>query len=133
MSNHSTMTREETIAAIRARMSQLVDQEHPACQVASELAIGCRGMSQYTDDELRHRYAWLLRGHEGATRRELEDRIYRWSLARQEVHNVPLACDAESIDCDVCHGWKGRTDADLENLYKELFSETIHIAEHLVH
>ena len=122
-----TMTRLDAINAIRARLVALVDDEHTTCQIASERHLGCGGLGQYSTEELRHRYPWLTRNLPMA-REELEDRIRRWGLARQEVLHVPLTCDAEAIDCDGCRGWLDRDDATLERFLKDLYGEEIRVS-----
>ena len=124
-----TLPRRDAIRAIRARLIEMTDDDHSMCQVASEKGIYCRGFRQFTDEELKERYAWMLKRHPGAGREELEDMANRWQLARQIVDRVPLSCDAQQIEHDTCTGWDGFSDEDLARFYRQLLGSEIAIAD----
>ena len=120
-----TMRREDAVAAIRRRLLDMVDDDHSMCQVAGERGIMCHGFRQFTDDELRGHYSWLLRINPKMSREELEHRANKWQLARQIVQRVPISCDAQSMDKDACQGWESFDDETIARFYKELTGKEI--------
>ena len=128
MTTMTTMSRMEAIRAIRAKLIELTDDEHSMCQVASEKGIYCRGFRQLTDDQLKERYAWLLRRHPDLSRQELEDLANRWQLARQIVDRVPISCDVQTIEQDTCAGWDRFDDAEIVGFYRELLGADVVIS-----
>ena len=114
------MTRGEAIRGIRARLLDMVDDGHSMCQVATEKGVYCRGFRRLSDEEMKHRYNWLLRRNPGMSRAELEDLANRWQLARQIVDQVPISCDAQALEHDTCEGWDTFDDETIARYYKEL-------------
>ena len=122
-----TMTRNEAIKAIRAKLLEMVDDDHSMCRIATERGIYCRGFQRLTDEEMKQRYAWLLRRNPNMNRGELEDLANRWQLARQIVDQVPISCDAQALEHDTCDGWATFDDATLVRYYRELVGGDIAI------
>lgn len=122
----TTIPREGAIRAIRAKLLELVDDDHSMCQVARDKGIFCRGFD-LSDDEFRQRYSWLTRKDRSMSREELEDRANRWQLARQIVNKVPISCDAQALERDTCEGWDRFDDATLARFYLELTGQEVTI------
>jgi len=121
------MRRVEVIAAIRAALLEMVDDEHSMCRVAAEKGIYCHGFAQYSDKELKERYSWLLRRKPDMGREELEELANRWQLARQLVDAVPISCDAQTLEHDTCMGWDEYDDRTLERFHHELLGTRVSI------
>lgn len=122
-----TMSREQAVDDLRGALLHLVDDEHSICEVAARHGIFCRGFQQFSDDELRQRYGWLVERKHPASRHDLEDLANRWQLARQLVRGVSLSCDAQTCDHDTCGGWDDFSDAMLVDFYRKLRGEPIRI------
>lgn len=122
-----TMTRDEAIRAIRARLLELVDDDHSMCQVAAEKGIYCRGFRRLTDAELKQRHSWLMRRNPDMSREQLEDFANRWQLARQIVDQVPISCDVQMLEHDTCEGWSTFDDATIARFHRELVGVEIAI------
>jgi hypothetical protein len=114
------VNRADAIAAIRAKLLELTDADHSMCQVAAERGILCRGFARFSDVELRDHYAWLLRRNPSMPREELEDLANRWQLAREIVDKVPISCDAQAQEHDICHGWDDFDNATLSRYYRQM-------------
>ena len=120
------LTRNALIEKIRNEVRSLVDDEHSFCEVAGRLGIHCRGFKQYTDDELAHRYRWIVKSR-APSREQLEDLANRWQLARQLVQNCDLSCDVQAKERDTCAGWDGFDDRQLSDFHRQLSGETVEI------
>lgn len=114
------VTRAEMIDLLRARLLGLLSGETSICKAVAERGIFCRGFLRFGDAELRQRFAWIDRKLDNHSREELEDVVDRWQLARQEVRQLPLACDVQQIEHDACRGWDDFTNEDLSRFYLEL-------------
>jgi len=126
-----TLNRSEAIAAIRKKLLDMVDEDHSMCQVAAERGICCNGFARLDDEQLRQRYSWLLRINPLMSRQELAEKANRWELARQTIHDVPIACDSQILEKDTCEGWDEFDDATLARYYKELTGEDLEILHSL--
>lgn len=122
-----TVTRDEAIAILREKLLTLVDDENSICKVAAEKGILCRGFQRYSDFELRKRYGWIARKDRHYTRNEIEDLANRWQLARQDVDELPLACDVQAIEHDSCRGWADYTHQELIRFVAQLAGRVIEI------
>jgi len=123
------LTREKAIAAIRRKLLEIVDDEHSMCAIAAEKGIYCHGFAQYTDEQLKERYSWLMRNRPDLKREELEDLANKWQLARQIVHKVPLACDAQQCEHDTCLGWDTFDNPTLARFYREILGHEIAVVD----
>jgi len=123
-----TLTREELIARLRDHLVSLTDEDHSICQVAAERGIFCRGFARLSSTELREKYRWLEeKAHRRLTTDELRERANVWELARQQVTNTPIACDAEQHDRDQCTGWDGLSNPQLAHFLHELTGDEVEV------
>src|SRR5262245_20117519 len=116
-----TIAREEAVKLMRAELLELDDQDNSICKSAAQKGIFCKGFQRFSDFELRRRYRWIARKDRSYTRAEVEDLANRWQLARQDVDELPLACDVQQVEHDSCRGWD---DFSNEELAKFLFQTT---------
>ena len=123
----NSITRSEALLLLRSELSRLTDDDHSICQVAAERGIFCHGFNRYGDGELRRRYDWLARRNPSMNREELEGMANKWQLARQEIEEMPLACDVQQKVHDTCNGWDDFSNDELSHFYSELTGQTIHI------
>ena len=121
------MTRSEATKAIRAKLLELVDDDHSMCQVAAEKGIYCQGFRRLSDEDLKKRHSWLVRRNPKMSREELEDLANRWQLVRQIVDKVPISCDVQSMEHDTCEGWSTFDDTTLARFYRDLVGVEITI------
>lgn len=122
-----TLPRSQVINDLREYLIGLTDEKHTICDVAARLGIFCRGLKRFSDDELRKRFDWIAQTRRGITRTNLENLANRYTLARQEVIEVPFACDALMVDRDSCTGWDEFSDQDLARFYKEWYGEEVQV------
>jgi hypothetical protein len=115
------------IDELREKLAKLCDDEHSMCEVATRKGIFCRGFAQWKTHELKSRHDWIARSRPGLARKELEDLINRWQLARQYLNGFPLACDTQAIEHRTCDGWQGFTDEELAGFCVELGGEAVEI------
>ncbi|MFN7972565.1 MAG: hypothetical protein U0166_09480 [Acidobacteriota bacterium] len=121
------LTRANLIYRLRDYLKKLVDDEHSLCLVAARKGIFCKGFAQWSDDELRKKFAWIADARPGISREELEDVINRYKLGRTEALGCDLPCDAQMIDRDTCFGWDGFSDEDLVRFHKEWYGEEVKV------
>src|SRR4051794_7763491 len=100
-----TYSKQEAIDLLRSELLKLTDDDNSICKVAADRGIFCKGFQRYSEGGLRRRYEWLQKQEPEIPRDELEDRANHWQLARQELHEAPLACDVQQKEHDVCGGW----------------------------
>lgn len=120
--------RSQAIDMLRQELLKLVDEENSICKVAAERHIFCHGFQRYGDGELRRRFAWLDRRFPGMTRTQLEQVGNLWQLARQEVDQLPLACDVQQKEHDTCRGWDDFSNEELSRYYFEVTGRNIIVA-----
>lgn len=120
--------RSEAIKLLRWELLERLDSETSACRLAGEKGIFCRGFAQYSDGELRRRYSWITRRQPDLSRAELEEIANRWQLARQEVDQLPIACDVQERERDTCLGWSEFTNEELSGYLLELTGQEIVVA-----
>ena len=121
----SSMTRDEAISRLRNEFVAMTDDEHCMCRVAADRGIFCRGFNQFSDDELRRRYWWIVRRRPSLTREQLEQIANDWQLTQQEVKDVPVACDVQARLHDTCRGWDDFSNDQLAQVYQQLTGETV--------
>ena len=118
-----SITRAKAIAILRLTFLKELesrDGETSMCKLAAERGIFCHGFSQYGDGQLRRVYDWIARKDATASREDLEELANRWQIARQEVREMPLACDVQQREHDTCRGWDDFTDAQLAAFVQEM-------------
>jgi hypothetical protein len=123
-----TIAREEAVNLLRAEFLKLVDDEKSICKVAAERGIFCKGFERFSDFELRKRYQWIARKDRRYTREEIEDLANRWQLARQDVDELPLACDVQQIEHDSCRGWDDFSNEELAKFVYQMTGRTVAVA-----
>ena len=122
-----TLTRKEAIDELRQRMLALTDEDHSICERARERGILCHGFAQWTFDELKQRYWWLVERRPGIDRAELERLANIWQVARQQVKGTSLACDTQAIEHDTCKGWDEWDDFTVARHLQELGGEDVEV------
>jgi hypothetical protein len=120
-----THERSEVVDLLRSELLKRTDSETSACKFAAERGAICRGFARYGEGELRRKYSWITRRHPEMTRHDLEEVANRWQLARQDVAALPVACDVQQIEHDMCRGWDDFTNGDLARFYTELTGKKI--------
>jgi hypothetical protein len=124
----ASIERTEAIDLVRSELLKHTDSETSACKYASERGVFCRGFVRFSDSELRRKFGWITRRRPYMTREELEVMANRWQLARQEVNALPLACDVQQTEHDMCRGWDDFSNDELSRVYTELTGKTIVVA-----
>ena len=122
-----TITRDEAVNRLRAALVGLTDEESCICRVAAERGIFCKGFEQYSEEQLRERYWWIVRKRPTITRGELETLANDWQLAQQDVRNLPLACDVQSRLHDTCRGWNDFSDEQLAAYVRQLLGQDVKV------
>ncbi len=113
--------RNEAIDILRAELLKRIgDEDMSACKVAAQQGIFCRGFARYSDAELRERYDWIARRRPSLSRGELEEIADRWQLARQEIGELPIACDVQKKVHDTCRGWDDFSNQELSRFVAEI-------------
>ncbi len=120
-----SIERSEAINLLRSELLEHTDSETSACKYAAERGVFCRGFAQYGEGQLRRKYNWITRRQPDMTREELEEIANRWQLARQEVDALPIACDVQQIEHDMCRGWDDFSNEELARFYAELTGKDI--------
>lgn len=124
-----TITRSQAIGEIRAELMKLVDEDHSICDVAARLGIFCGGFAQWTFQELKKRYPFIVRSRPHITRAELEELANRWQLARQTVMDTRMSCDTQLAESgkQVCHGWDEFDDEEMAAFHAQLCGEEVEV------
>jgi hypothetical protein len=124
-----TLSRRQTIDALRSTLLSMVDEDHSICEVAARNGFFCRGFEHYSDDELRTQFRWLAEKKHPEGREALIELANRWVLARQNAAGAKLACDLETYERDTCFGWDEFSNATLERFHRELLGETVRVMD----
>jgi hypothetical protein len=122
-----TLTRQQAIDELRGLLVRLTDDENSICAVATRLEIFCKGFRRMSDHELEARCDWLVARQKPKDREALEDLANRWQLARQAATGLPLACDVQALESDICSGWEDFDNRALERFYLKLAAESVRI------
>lgn len=115
-----SISRAEAISLLRNALMRIAGPDTSICKVAADRGIFCRGFRRYDEAGLRSEYKWLDDRRPGMSREELEDLGDRWQLARQELHQLPTACDVQTHEHDTCGGWDDFTTDDLSRFILEV-------------
>jgi hypothetical protein len=128
-SNVRSVSRTAIINLLRQELLKRAgDADVSACKVAADQGIFCHGFSRYTDLELRRRYDWIAKRRPKISRAQLEEIADRWQIARQQIENSPVACDAQQKFHDACKGWDDFTNDDLARYYFEMTGKELVVA-----
>lgn len=122
-----TITREQAVDLLRQALLGKTDEENCACRVVAQDGTFCRGFSRFSDEELRERYWWIVRKRREISREELEALGNDWQLAQQDVRDLPLACDVQTVLHDTCHGWDDFSDDQLAAFVRQAFGTDVRI------
>jgi len=120
-----TLKRSFVIDKLREFLVNFTDDDHSMCEEAARRGILCKGFRKFTTPELKQKFDYMVKHRPAITRPQLEELINQYELARQEVHHVPLACDAATIDQDLCMGWNEFSNEDLARFYQNWYGEEI--------
>jgi len=120
-----SIERAEVVNLIRTELLKHTDSETSVCKFATDRGLLCRGFARYGDGELRRKFDWITRRRPDMGREELEEIANRWQLARQDVTALPVACDVQQSEHDMCRGWDDFSNQDLANFYTELTAKQI--------
>ena len=123
-----SITRAEIMSLLRSELMKLTDGETSICRAAADRGIFCQGFNRFGDGELRRRFSWLGDRARTLPREELEDIANRWQLARQEVADLPIACDVQQREHDTCRGWDDFSNSDLARFYHQLTGISVIVA-----
>lgn len=123
-----SIERSQAIKLLRGELLKRLDRDTSACRLAAEKGIFCRGFARYGDSELRRKYDWIVRRRPGMDRQELEEIANRWQLHGQEVNQLPIACDVQQQEHDMCCGWDDFTNEELSRFYLEMTGQRIVVA-----
>jgi len=122
------ISRAKAIAVLRHNFLKELeshDGETSMCKLAADRGIFCTGFTRYGDGELRRAYDWIAKKNPSATREEIEEIANRWQIARQEVREMPLACDVQQREHDTCRGWDDFTNAQLAAFVGEVTGKEV--------
>lgn len=122
-----SIERSKAIDILRFELMKWTDNETSACKFAAEAGVFCRGFARYGDGELRRKFNWITRRRPDMGREELTEVANRWQLARQEVDALPVACDVQQMEHDMCGGWDDFSNDELSRFYAELTGKTIEV------
>lgn len=120
-----SIERAEVINLLRSELLKHTDSETSACKYAADRGVFCRGFARFDDAEMRRKYNWITRRRPDMTREELEDVANRWQLARQDVDALPVACDVQQIEHDMCRGWDDFSNQELAQFYSSMTGKQI--------
>lgn len=120
--------RAEAIDTLRAELLKRLDGDTSICRYAAENALFCSGFDRYSDEELWKRYDWIARRRPYLSRPELEGIADRWQLARQEVGELPIACDVQQRVHDTCRGWDDFSNEEISRFLFELSGKNLVVA-----
>jgi hypothetical protein len=114
------MSRREAVDLLRERFAEMVDDDHSLCEVAARHHIFCQGFAQWSFDELKEHYRWLVDIDPLITREELEFRANAWQLARQQILETGCPCDTQEREHDTCFGWDEFTVDQLQGFLRDI-------------
>ena len=120
-----SIERAEVINQLRSELLKHTDGETSACKYAAQKGVFCRGFARFGDGEMRRKYNWITRRRPDMSREELEDIANRWQLARQDVDALPIACDVQQIEHDMCRGWDDFSNQELSQFYSQMTGKQI--------
>ncbi|KAA3614295.1 MAG: hypothetical protein DWQ01_00915 [Planctomycetota bacterium] len=112
---------------MRERLLKLAEDEgDTVCDVAAREVVFCRGFDRFPTPLLQERFAWMAHDPD-IEREELLDRIRRWIHAREQVLDLPTACDVMKEEGDLCRGWATFNLEKLAASYQELFGQAVEV------
>lgn len=124
-----TISRTAAIAMLRDALGRIAGPDASICKVAAERGIFCRGFRRDDEAGLRARYKWIDERRPGLSLNDLEDLGDRWQLARQELHQLPTACDVQAEEHDTCGGWDDFSAEELSRFIFEVAKKRVVVSE----
>ena len=124
-SKPQTISRDGAIDILRAELLKQAGNDVSICKLAAEKNIFCRGFHRHSEVELRRKFGWINRKNPGVSRAALEEVVDSWQLARQEVDQLPTACDVQQREHDGCLGWDDFSNEELSRFCRELTGRTV--------
>ena len=124
-----SISRADAISLLRNALMRMAGPDTSICKVAADRGIFCRGFRRYDEAGLRAEYKWLDERRPGMSREELEDLGNRWQLARQELHQLPTACDVQAEEHDTCVGWDDFSAEELARYIFEITKKRVVVSE----
>lgn len=124
-----SISRAEVISRLRNQLVKLTDGDVSACKLAADQGIFCQGFARFNDEELKEQYSWIMRRRPDMTRDELESIADRWQMARQEVDELPVACDVQQKVHDTCRGWDDFANDDLSRFYRQMTGKEVSVVQ----
>ena len=122
-----SIQRAEAINILRSELLKRTDGETSACKFAADAGVFCQGFARFGDGELKRKFNWITRRRPEMTREELTEVANRWQIARQDVNSMPVACDVQQMEHDMCRGWDDFSNDELSRFYAELTGNKIEI------
>lgn len=123
------LSRADAIALLRAALVKIAGPDTSVCKAAADRGIFCRGFRRHDEPALRAQYKWIDERRPGMSRADLEELGDRWQLARQELHQLPTACDVQTEEHDTCGGWDDFSAEELAHFIFELTKKRVAVAE----
>lgn len=123
------ISRAAAVAMLREALARIAGPDASICKAAAERGIFCRGFRRDDDAALRDRYKWIDERRPGISRADLEDLGDRWQLARQELHQLPTACDVQAEEHDTCGGWDDFSAEELSRFIYEVMKTRVVVSE----
>jgi len=120
--------RAEAIDLLRTELLEHTDCETSACKFAADSGAFCHGFSRFGKAELRRKYDWITRRRPNISRELLEAILNSWQLARQDVRDLPTACDVQQEAHEMCNGWDDFSNEELGQFYTELTGREVLVA-----
>jgi hypothetical protein len=114
------LSRSEAIDLLRSELVKVTGSDTSVCKAAAARGFFCQGFRRYDDKDFTANYGWMEHRLPGMPREQLEELADRWQLARQELHQLPLACDVQSVEHDTCNGWNDFTAEELALFVRQL-------------
>jgi hypothetical protein len=122
------ITRAQAIEALRTAYARRLDSETSMCKYAADHGVFCGGFNRFRNGDLRERFRWIVEKDLTMTREALEELANRWQVARQDVDQLPIACDVQQREHDLCNGWNDFSNDDLAKFYAEVFKLEVSVA-----
>lgn len=116
--------REQTIDALRGRLTRIAGSDASLCRVAAERGIFCRGFRRWHISEFDRRWRGAIGRSTHLSRAQMERFADLWQLTEQICRGASLACDAASADGSPCGGWEEFSDEELARFCRELDTES---------
>lgn len=123
------VSRAAAITMLRDALARIAGPDASICKAAAERGIFCRGFRRDDETALRARYQWIDERRPGISRDDLETLGDRWQLARQELHQLPTACDVQTEEHDTCGGWDDFSAEELARFIFEVTKKRVSVSE----